>query len=341
MLDRTEAPALLAPPPRIHGTRPLLTLLWMGAILAGCGTSSRQPAPARGAPRPELHGAGLFTTGAWDFFMAFTPDQRRVLFGRADDAFEQYTLLETRLGDDGHWSAPVKPRFASAWSNADPHISPDGRSVFFISNRPLPGEAAVRPTYDIWVATLRADGEWGDATRLPPPVNDSELDEWSPAVAANGNLYFGGERPGTRGGSDLWVSRLVDGVYQPPENLGDAINTGALEVEPWIAPDERYLIFSALRREDSAGSYDLYLSRRRPDGSWEKARPLGHGINSPARDFNPSVSPDGKWFYFSSNRPFTGDVGPRFDRPRNDAALVGIGKGTGDIYRMPMSALGL
>ncbi len=312
--------------------------LLVGILLSGCASSSRQAVPAHA---PEIYGAGLFTTGAWDFFMAFSPDQRRVLFCQADDAFEQYTILETRLGDDGRWSSPVRPRFASAWSNADPHISPDGRSVFFISNRPPPGEAVASPRYDIWVASVQADGEWGEATRLPPPVNDSGLDEWSPAVAANGSLYFGGELPGTRGDSDLWVSRLVGGVYQPPENLGDAINTRGVEVEPWIAPDESYLIFSALRREDSVGSYDLFLSRRLPDGTWEKARLLGHGLSSPARDFNPSVSPAGKWLYFSSNRPFAGDVGPRFDHPRNDAALVGIGKGTGDIYRLPMSALGL
>ncbi|MCY1018059.1 TolB family protein [Pyxidicoccus sp. MSG2] len=320
---------------------PLLTSLVLSALLVGChASSSRTP---RETHAPEIYGAGLFTTGAWDFFLAFSPDQKRVLFCRADEQFEQYEIFETRLGEDGHWSTPVKPRFATEWSNADPHIAPDGRSVFFISNRPHPGETAARATHDLWVASLQADDEWGEATRLPSPVNDANTDEWSPAVAANGNLYFGAERPGTHGDSDLWVSRLVDGVYQPPENLGDAINTRAAEVEPWIAPDERYLLFSALRRADGVGSYDLYVSQRLPGGGWEKARLLGGGINSPDRDFNQSVSPDGKWLYFSSNRPHAGDVdlGARFDHPRNDAALVGIGKGTGDIYRVPMSALGL
>lgn len=316
---------------------PRLAALLSTLLLSGCRAST----PTHEAHAPEIYGAGLFTTGAWDFFMAFSPDQKHVLFCRADDAFEQYEILETRLGEDGHWTPPMRPSFAAQWSNADPHFTPDGRGVFFISNRPHPGETAARATHDLWYASLQADGAWSEATRLPAPVNDASLDEWSPSVAANGNLYFGAERPGTRGGSDLWVSRRVKGVYQPPENLGDAINTAGLEVEPWIAPDERYLLFSALRRTDSLGSYDLYLSRRLPDGGWEKARLLGHGINSPARDFNPSVSPDGKWLYFSSNRPHTGDVGPRFDHPRNDAALVGIGRGTGDIYRVPMSALGL
>src|SRR5690348_2258367 len=89
------------------------------------------------APRaagPQLYGAGLFSTGEWDFFMAFSPDQQYVLFCRANADFSAYDIYETRRDRAGHWSAPVKPAFAERWSNADPHISPDGRTVFFISN---------------------------------------------------------------------------------------------------------------------------------------------------------------------------------------------------------------
>ncbi len=315
----------------------------LGLLLCVLAVACRKvPAPEAGAPNPELYGAGLFTTGAWDFFLAFSPDQRHVLFGRADDAFENFELYETRLGADGRWAPPRKPRFAERWSNADPHFSPDGKAVFFISNRPHDGEGPARGSHDIWMAQLQPDGEWSDAQRLPAPVNDPELDEWCPAVAANGNLYFGAERPGTRGGSDLWVSRKVGGVYQAPENLGDAINSSAHEVEAWIAPDERYLLFAALRRPEGLGGYDLYLSRRQPDGSWERAQRLPEGINTPAGDWNHSVSPDGKWLYFSSSRPYTGPLGERFDSPRDERAVQGIGDGKkGDIYRVPMRVLGL
>ncbi|MCE9667895.1 Xaa-Pro aminopeptidase [Myxococcus stipitatus] len=319
----------------------LVTLsLWALGCGAHGGKAAEAPTQRAGTCAPELYGAGLFTTGAWDFFMAFSPDQQRVLFGRADDSFERYTLYETRRAEDGHWSRPELPRFAAEWSNADPHLSPDGRTVYFISNRPGPGEPGPRATYDIWAASLGADGEWSDARRLPAPVNDPSRDEWSPAVAANGNLYFGGEREGTFGGSDLWVSRWVDGEYQPPENLGPAINSTAHELEPWIAPDERYLLFSALRRRDGRGRYDLFLSRK-VEGRWEPARLLCEGINTPHSEYNHSVSPDGKWLYFSSTRPFSGEVGERLDRPRDDSNLQGIGNGTGDMYRIPMSELGL
>lgn len=310
------------------------------ALAAGaCHASPPPPAPTKG---PELYGAGLFSTGAWDFFLAFSPDQTSILHCRANDTFETYDLFETHRAASGRWSAPVKPRFATQGSNADPHISPDGQTVFFISNRPLSGRATdpVRPTFDIWFAERQGDGTWGEAQRLAAPFNLATVDHWSPMVAANGNLYFGGERPGGRGGSDLWVVRRENGTYLEPENLGEAINTEGHEVEPWIAPDESYLIFSALQRVDSVGSYDLYVSRR-VGHTWERARPL-RALNTPAREFNQSVTPDGKWLYFSSTRPYQGPLGERFDDPRDERAVVGIGDGKrGDIYRVAMSELGL
>ena len=327
------------------------TALVLIAGLTACQNARTASAPtastvtgAEAAKGAELYGAGLFTTGAWDFFMAFTPDQTDVFFCRANDTFSTYDIFETRLGADGHWTAPSKPGFAAQWSNADPHVSPDGNTVFFISNRPpsgKPGEPAVPDTYDIWFAEREKGGTWGAAQRLPAPVNDIKAEKYSPSVARNGNLYFGTVRAGGRGASDLWIARRVNGVYQTPENLGEAINTAGDEVEPWIAPDESYLIFSALHRADSIGGYDLYVSRK-VGGSWEKARLVTGGINTPAREFNQSVSPDGKWLYFSSDRRYTGPLGERFDTPRDERAVTGIGDGKrGDIYRIAISELNI
>jgi Tol biopolymer transport system component len=286
---------------------------------------------------PELYGAGLFSTGEWDFFMAFGPDERRVLFCRANDDFSSYEIYETEL-ENGRWRAPVKPSFAQAWSNADPHFSPDGRTLFFISNRPGPGESGASEHYDIWSVSF-VSGRWGKPQRLPPPIGSPGTDEWSPSVAANGDLYFGSDRPGGKGGLDLYMARWVNGSYQKPENLGATINTTANEVEPWVAPDGSYLIFSATERSDSTGRYDLYLSRH-IGTMWQPPQPLA-SVNTRASEFNQSVSPDGQWLYFSSTRRHTGPLGDRFDTPRNDASIAGIGNGKGDIYRIGLNELGL
>lgn len=306
------------------------------ALLLGCVLRSGRPA----APTPELYGAGLFSTGAWDFFMAFSPDEREVLFCRANDDFSRYQIYETHRDESGGWSRPAPAAFAGEWSNADPHFTPDGRTVFFISDRPAPGETKAQSTYDIWFVTRDSSGSWGAAQRLPASVSVPGVDEWSPSIAANGSLYFGTERPGGHGAMDLWMARLVDGVYQAPVNLGDSINTAGNEVEPWVAPDERYLIFSGKTRSDSVGGYDLYLSRRER-GVWQRAQRLDHGVSSAWSDFNQSVSPDGKWLYFSSTRPYGGTIVPRSDTLPVVGAANGVGNGKGDIYRIALRDLGV
>lgn len=143
--------------------------------------------------------------------------------------------------------------------------------------------------------------------------------------AANGDLYFDSQRPGGSGGFDLYV--------------GPRINSAANEVESWVAPDGSYLIFSATGRSDSTGRYDLYLSRRAGD-SWQPPAPLA-SVNTRWSEFNQSVSPDGRWLYFSSTRPHEGPIGERFDTSRNEARVAGIGNGKGDIYRIPTRELGV
>jgi Tol biopolymer transport system component len=280
-----------------------MTCRWLFlAVLAACH------------PRAELWGAGTYSGAEWDFFLAFSPKESLVLFCRADKEFEHYRILESRAG-----ARPVVPSFAREGDNADPHFSPDGQRVVFISNRGS-------KTFDVWTATREGNG-WSEPVRFPAPIHGVG-DIWSPAIAASGNLYFGGTRPGSLGGSDLWVSRQVDGVYQAPENLGPAINGKGDEVEPWISPDESLLLFSALRRPESIGSYDIYLARREGSG-WGRPRLVRGGVNTPVRDFNQSVSPDGQWLYFSSTRVLYDERVQRF----------GVGNGLGDLYRVPMSAL--
>jgi hypothetical protein len=303
-------------------------------IAVGCwmaGMTGARAAPARLGP--TLFGEGVFSTGAYDFFVALTPDQKTAYFCRASADFSYWTILETR-STGGKWGAPKMAPFSGRWSDADPHLSPDGSKLFFISNRPTAGDSA-RATCDIWMME-RAGPAWIEPRRLTEIC--TEATEWSPSVAANGNLYFGTTREGGKGRDDIWMSRWVDGHYTAPENLGDSINTKFGEIEPWIAPDESYLIFSAGGRTDGRGGLDLYLSVRR-QGVWSSARPLGHDINSAAWDFNPSVSPDGRTFFFTSGRG-------SFDPPRTPWSydqlmrrLEGPGNGLGDIYSVPIEAL--
>jgi hypothetical protein len=90
--------------------------------------------------------------------------------------------------------------------------------------------------------------------------------------------------------------------------LGDAINSEHHDWDVFVAPDESYLIFASVGRPDGLGRGDLYKSIRRPDGSWSPAENMGDVINSDADEICPSVSPDGKYLFFTSNRNGTSAV---------------------------------
>ena len=102
------------------------------------------------------------------------------------------------------------------------------------------------------------------------------------------------ERPGI-----LTAGILLTGFYasQPAENLSAAINTPSTEADPYIAPDESYLIFISTRR-GGHGSGDLYISRRDGDG-WSAPENMGPSVNGDDSDYTPFVSGDGETLYFA------------------------------------------
>ncbi len=165
-------------------------------------------------------------------------------------------------------------------------MSPDGTRLFFASVK-AKGERG-----QIWSALKRGDG-WSD----PEPAADGLCGPW---VAADGTLYSCSDGPESRGKTDLYRSRLVNGRYGPPENLGDAINTVNTEYDAFIAPDQSYLIFVS-GRPGGNGRNDFYVSYQK-DGKWTPAENLGLK-NGPSVKVCPVVSPDGQTFYFTTADP--------------------------------------
>jgi hypothetical protein len=125
-------------------------------------------------------------------------------------------------------------------------FSPDGGRFYFCTNRPLEGSGPAKEDHDIWMVARTAQG-WGAPVNLGATVN-SPADDYYPTFTAAGDLYFSSRREGGRGGNDIYRSRLVDGQFQAPENLGAPINTERWEFDPFIAPDGSFLLFASSRR---------------------------------------------------------------------------------------------
>lgn len=275
---------------------------------------------------PVVFGEGVVSTGEYESHPAFTPDGRTLYFVRSTPAFTDWKIYVTEYAD-GRWSPPKMAPFSGKHRDADPFITPDGKQLYFISDRPIDGKP--KQDMDIWVMDRTKNGDWGEPRNLGSPIN-TPTSEWFPVLAANGTLYFGSGRRGGHGNTDLYRSRQSGGKFAEPENLGPNINSAADEYEGFIAPDESFLVFMAGGRPDSLGGGDLYISYQK-DGNWTPAKNLGPKINGRGLEISPYISPDGKYFFFSSARKSEGTpAGERPNRPRN---------GLGDIYQMDLRAL--
>jgi len=187
--------------------------------------------------------------------------------------------------------APMPLLPEDEWGDKEPYPSLDGKQVLFASRRPLAAGGAIKD-YDLWALDRQGTG-WSAPRNLGTPPNSSTYDNY-PAVARNGNLYFASHRLTQR--NDLFVARFSNGAYLEAEPLA-ALNTADTDADPYIAPDESYIIFSS-DRAGGKGEGDLYVAFRR-NGEWSAPRSLGDQINTGTYEYTPFVSPDGKAFFFS------------------------------------------
>jgi len=142
------------------------------------------------------------------------------------------------------------------------------------------------------------------------PINmgdsiNSEVSEYFPALTIDGNkLVF--TRRVKNFNEDFFQSEKRPGGWGKSLGLAGAINTQSNEGAQNISQDGEWLIFTGCKFPDSYGSCDLYISYLTADG-WSQPENLGGTINSESWESAPSLSPDKRDLYFTSNR--TGGYG--------------------------------
>jgi hypothetical protein len=198
---------------------------------------------------------------------------------------------------DGRWSDPELLPFSEKYQVGDFTLSPDGKTLVFASNIYLEEIGSEGEGSNIWIVEKKEDG-WTEPTQIGMEINTKYHDSY-PCFAANGNLYFFSRRPGGYGDSDLYVSEYIDGKYRTPVNLGPILNTEYHEWDTYIAPDESFMIYCSTK-QGGLGEDDLYITYKTEDGSWSEPTHMGNEINTEKSENRPYVSPDGKFFFYTS-----------------------------------------
>jgi hypothetical protein len=207
------------------------------------------------------------------------------------------------------WTEPVHlgDVVNSSSRELTPELSPDGLSLYFISNRPGGfGDGF----FDIYVSERDCKTcPWEAPVVLGPHVN-SPGDEIAPSFSPDGHLlFFASDRDNEPGDTDIWVSfrwnRRNNFGWGPPIRLGPHVNTPAHETSPALLVAKTFFGLHTLYfvRDDEAGNQDIHETAVTRFGFPLWAAMPVMGINDPvALDGDPSLRGDGLEMILYSGR---------------------------------------
>lgn len=221
---------------------------------------------------------------------------------------------ETLVADFG---PPIRLPFAEPCPEDAVEVAPDGNRIYYYyavndsdllvaQGRHLEGievRFRDRAAGDTWgpprVLDLRRalpDSVPGE-TRVAP---DGSWVVWH-AISNDNYGYVDGLPAGQSYDLDLYRAPLENAVPGPATHLQRGINGAYLDGEHWVSADGGTIYVSSTR-PGGPGGVDIWRVTRDAGGAWGSPELLPAPINSSATDMQPTLSPDGAWFYFVSER---------------------------------------
>ncbi|MEM7549438.1 MAG: hypothetical protein AAF363_07185 [Bacteroidota bacterium] len=229
---------------------------------------------------PEIFAPGIVSiNGRGEGSISFSPDLDEVYFGVFKEDGNP-SVYFSKL-EDKKWTNPKEVNFTKDKKAGElhPFVSPNGKKIYFTA-------------YDsdfengkIWYVN-RFENSWSNAIQLDSPINDDEV--FYPNLTKNGDLFY------------FNISKFK--TYYAPNKNGKFPEVQEVEIggaHAFISPSQDYLVVNARNREDGRNDSDIYVYFKKKNGTWSKPINLGNEVNSNFRETSPSITPDGKYLFFS------------------------------------------
>ncbi|HEX8578167.1 MAG TPA: hypothetical protein VF655_01065 [Allosphingosinicella sp.] len=220
------------------------------------------------------------------------------VFARSEAEFRdaKIYLSERRAG---RWSQPRPIAFSDPrWSDTDPWLTPDGRTLYFSSDRPTAAKPDKKDP-DLWRARRLSNGGWSAPEHLGEVVNGA-----GPELGAElhgGVLTWSAAKKSGKGGLDIYRSVERNGAFSPPELLPGPFNTAASDSDFTLSADGRRAAFWRM-----VGDKGMLHIATRTGAGWSEPQPLPDDVNIGPFNFTPAFSADGKRLTFASTRERAG-----------------------------------
>ena len=267
--------------------------------------------------KPILFAPGIVSTAHFEHSSpTISPDGKEIYWSRVELPLSRESLHKIiyvkKVGDQ--WTNPEVASFSGINVDDNPSFSSDGNRIYFYSRKPYTDANNSMSLHDIFYSE-RTKNEWSDPIKLSSVINTPEI-ESGPSLTKEGDIFF------SRGSIFYFANKKEDTYTEPIAVLNDTLNNKFLNITPFINAEGTVLLFGSVNRPDGFGASDLYVSFKQKDGNWSCPKNLGEKVNTGSNERFPSLSPDGKYLFFVSNR----------SKEENIRSEILPENGLGDIY---------
>jgi outer membrane protein OmpA-like peptidoglycan-associated protein len=250
------------------------------------------------APEISIHNMGdSINSSASEYFPTVSIQDSLFLFMRRLNLSRE-DFYASNMGANGFSAAiPLSDTLNFAAKKGSMSLSTDLQTLYYAADYAEQGYGR----YDIYKVERRTWG-WSKPKNLGQRINSDYWDS-APSIAPDGNsIYFASNRPDGFGGIDIYVAlKNEKGYWEEAINLGPSINTKGDDQTPFIHADNQSLYFSSNGRPGFGGS-DIYMARKKIDGSWTTPINLGYPINTYDNEGSIAVASNGATAYIASDR---------------------------------------
>ncbi len=229
----------------------------------------------------EIFAPGIVSiNGRYDYGISFSPDLDEMYFS-ANKKGETADIYFSKI-EDKKWKSIQKANFTKGQKDAEmePFFKADGKRIYFT------GYSSGYKDEEIWYVDRLGNG-WSNAIKLDSPINDDNVMYLT--QAKNGDVFY--DNISKR---KMYSSSSKNGGFPEVQEVEVEIGSHA-----FISSSQDYLLVQAQNKEDKKRSSDIYVYFKEKDGTWSKPINLGSTVNSNFGEAVPSVTPDGKYLFFS------------------------------------------
>jgi OOP family OmpA-OmpF porin len=201
----------------------------------------------------------------------------------------------------------LDPSVNSDYSELNPMLSPDGKTLYFSRANHPENAGGVNDKEDIWYSELGNDGKWSLAKNMGPEFNNehpnfinsitSPTPDGKTVILVLGNKYL--DKGKMIAG--VSISNNVNGTWSKPKALNIENDYNYNEKANYFLTNNRKALIMSVERDDSRGGRDLYVSFMKDDSVWTEPKNVGDILNTAGDETAPFLASDDQTMYFSSN----------------------------------------